>query len=48
LAADADQQIRRLDTQDVPVDVDELALDYDAIGTAADNMLREGELTEPM
>jgi|SRR6185312_3558761 len=46
LAAEPDEQVRWLDTQDVPVDVDELALDYDAIAAAADNMLREGEISK--
>lgn len=46
LAADADTQLRYLEQQGVPLGIDELALDYDAIAAAADNMLREKEINE--
>jgi two-component sensor histidine kinase len=46
LAADADTQLRYLEQQEVPVGIDELALDYDAIAAAADNMLTEGEINK--
>jgi hypothetical protein len=43
LVASAEEQLRWLERE--KVGVDELALDYDAIAKAADNMLREREIT---
>jgi hypothetical protein len=44
LAADAGDQLAHLAQMDVPVCIDELALDYDAIAAAAGDMLGKGEL----
>jgi hypothetical protein len=46
LAADAGEQLAFLAKQDVPVGVDEIALDYDAIAVAAKDMLLNREITE--
>jgi hypothetical protein len=42
--ADAQEQVRYLDNMDVPVCVDELALDYDCIAGAATDMFDQGEI----
>lgn len=44
LASDADAQLRYLKDQGVPGCIDELALDYDDMAAAANDMLQVGEI----
>lgn len=44
LASDAPAQLQHLQKLGLPEGIDELALEYDAIAAAADDMLRLGEL----
>lgn len=46
LASDPAKQLKHLEQLELPEAVDELALEYDAIAAAADDMLRLGELDQ--
>jgi hypothetical protein len=46
LASDAGEQLGYLAKIEVPVSIDELALDFDAIACSARDMLQKGELNE--
>lgn len=48
LSSGPQEQLERLEQQDLAELIDELALDFDAIAMATGDMLLKGEITEPV